>query len=429
MPHGAGHVGGGGFHGGGFHGGGFHHHGGGFGHHRFGHRHHHHHHRGGWWWWGWGGPGYYYGSPGYYAYRRIWGCACFWIWLLVALVIVAISVGASVGPSSKSSERHYTPGDTRLAPVDSTFCSGISVSGSNPLLEATFYALYRPPALTSWNNFTLFESSVAVPRRGYVYYQFYLHRGSTANGSSCIPPGSLVTSLQFLIIKGTSNFNSWVKRPSTSRTVQSYTVRQTCPSSLNFKFQVTTDDYYFFVYYNSGGFSGSVRPDILFHSTEYTLNQSAVLRSCHYDGIFPCSISTSARATYMLVVSGQQPATEFSDFSLDCIANGGIIAAIVLVPLLVLALVVSMVIVLACYCRYKHGKKAATTTTSTGPSASDPMIQPAQPEVPTAATVVNVTTNAPPAYNPNYPTDAAAPPPYASVAPSYGSTQAKPQGI
>ena len=203
MPHGGGHVGGGG--GGGFHGGGFH--GGGFHYHRFDHHnHHHHHHRpygGGWWWWG--GPGYYYGRPGYYAHRRAWSCACFWIWMVVALVIIAISVGASVGPSSFSSENDYSPGATRIMPsVDSTFCTRVSLSGSNPSLGATLYSLSSRPVLNGWNNFTLHEAA-SVPFSGYVFYQFFMRKGSTANGTSCIPTTSLVSSLQLLIIRGKSN--------------------------------------------------------------------------------------------------------------------------------------------------------------------------------------------------------------------------------
>lgn len=337
-------------------------------------------------------------------------------------MIVAISVGASLGPASRSSERQYTPGDTRLVTVDSTFCSGVKVSGSNVLLEATLYALSRPPALTSWNNFTLQESSVSVPFQGYVYYQFYLHRGSKVNGSNCISSGS---SLQLLIIKGTSEFNSWVDHPSSSRALRSYTISQTCPSAnLNFDFQATADDYYFFVYYNSLRSSTSGTVDLQFFRTQYTVNPSDVVHSCHYDGVVSCSISTKAGATYMLAVDGGQSGLETSEFSVDCIANGGIIAVIVLIPLLVLALIVGVIIVVACYCRHKYARKVAASTTSA--SAVDPIVQPAQPETPSAAAVVSVTTNAPPAYNPSFP---AAPPPYSSVAPTYGSTGGKTPGI
>lgn len=342
---------------------------------------------------------------------------------MVALVIIAISVGASVGTSSKSSERQYTPGDTRLVPVDSSFCSGASVSGTNRLLEATLYALSRRPALTSWNNFTLNESSVSVPFSGYVYYQFYLHKGSAANGRSCLA-GSFVSSLQLLIIKGTSNFNSWVNRPRTSRALHTYTISQTCPASSTFDFQSTADDYYFFVYYNTRSTSASVTAWFQFFRTQYTVNPSDVLSSCYYDGARTCSISTTSGATYLLAVKNNQPHSQNGDFSVDCIANGGIIAVIVLIPLLVLALLVAVIIVVACYCRYKHAKKAAASTPPT--AASDPMVQPAQPEAPSAATFVNVTTTAPPAYNPSYP---AAPPPYSTVTPSYGSTGDKAAGI
>lgn len=345
---------------------------------------------------------------------------------MVALVIIAISVGASVGTNSKSSERQYTPGDTRLVSVDSSFCSGASVSGTNSVLEATFYALSRPPALTSWNNFTLNESSVSVPFSGYVNYQFYLHKGSAANIRSCLA-GSLVPSLRLLIIKGTSNFNSWVNRPSTSRALHSYTISQTCPGNNTFDFQSTSDDYYFFVYYNTArSTSARVSVWLQFYRTQYTVNPSDVVSSCHYDGVESCSISTASGATYLLVVSNDRPHSQDGDFSVDCIANGGIIAVIVLIPLLVLALLVAVIIVVACYCRYKHSKKAAASAPPTTASATDPMVQAAQPEAPTTATVVNVTTTAPPAYNPGY---ATAPPPYNTVAPSYGSTGEKVAGI
>ena len=414
MPHGAGHVGGGGdgFDGGGFHGGDFHgddfhgddfhHHGGSFRHHRFGH------HR-----------GYRRG------YCRIWGCACFWICMVFVTVFALTTIGALVSIGSRSSERQYTPGDTRLVSVDSSFCSGASVSGTNRVLEATFYALSRPPALTSWNNFTLNESSVSVPFSGYVYYQFYLHKRSAANGRSCLA-GSPVSSLQLLIIKGTSNFNSWVDRPRTSRALHSYTISQTCPSSNTFRFQSTADDYYFFVYYNSArSTSARVTVSLQFYRTQYTVNPSDVLRSCDYDGVGSCSISTTSGATYLLVVSNEQPPSQDGDFSVRCIAKGGMIAVIVLIPLFVLALLVAVIIVVACYCHYKRAKKAAASALPTAASATDPMLQPAQPEAPGTATVVNVATTAPPAYDTSYPTD---PPPYSTVTPSFG-TEDKAAGI
>ena len=408
MPHGIGHVGGLGFRGGGFRGGGFHHH-------RFGHHHLHHHHRrhygGGWWWWG--RPGYYYENPAYYAYRRAWSCACFWIWLVVFLVIVAIAVGVYFGSSSSSrSANDFTPGATRIMPsVDSTFCSRISLSGSNPSLLATLYSLSSRPILNGWNNFTLQETA-SVPFIGHAFYQFFMRKGSTANGTSCIPTSSSVSSLQLLIIRGKSNFDSWVNSRRSSLALNRFTISARCPVTNSFTFTATTDDYFYFVYYNSFAFSGSVTVNLQFHRKEYTVDQSAIINSCLYGGS-SCSIPTSAGATYLLVVDDRLSALITGDFSTGCVANGGIIAVIVIVPLLVLALVVGVfVAVFCCWC-YKHtkrAKEAAPATPSAAPASTVPLVQPAPPEAPPGTYVnVNTTPTAPPPYSPNYPTDGTAP--------------------
>ena len=342
--------------------------------------------------------------------------------MVVALVIIAISVGASVGPSSNSSENNYTPGATRIiSSIDSTFCSKVSLSGFNSDLGATLYSLSRSPVLNGWNNFTLKETT-GVSFKGHVFHQFYMRKGSTANGTSCIPTSS-VSSLQLLIIKGKSNYDSWLNRPRTSKAVDTYTINARCPATNSFTFTPTTDDYYFFVYYNSFYITGSIKVDIQFHRKEYTVDKSAIINSCSYSGS-SCNIPTSAGATYLLVVDDQLSALNTGDFSADCIANGGIIAVIVIVPLLVLALMVGVFVAVFCCWRRKLARKAATTTSTAAPTDTDPMIQMAQPEAP-PATIVNVTTTAPPAYNPNYPTGATAPPPYTppAPAPSYGSTK------
>ena len=347
--------------------------------------------------------------------------------MVVAVVIIAIAVGVSVGasvePSGSSSANDDTPGATRIMPsVDSTFCSGVSLSGTNPSLLATLYSLSSRPVLNGWNNFTLKETT-GVSFSGYEFYQFYMRKGSTANGTSCIPTTSSVSSLQLLIIRGKSNFDSWVIRPLTSKAVDTYTINKRCPATNSFTFTATTDDYFYFVYYNSFAISGSITVNLQFHRKEYTVDQSAIINYCSYSGS-SCDIPTSAGATYLLVVDDQSSALISGDFSTGCVANGGIIAVIVIVPLLVLALVVGGIIAVICCWRHKSAKKAATTTPAAAPTDTDPMVQPAQPEAP-PATFDNVTTTAPPAYNPNYPADATAPPPYTppAPAPSYGSTK------
>lgn len=139
-------------------------------------------------------------------------------------------------------------------------------------------------------------------------------------------------------------------------------------------------------------------------------------------GVFSCSISTAAGATYMLAVDDWSLTLVSSNFSITCIANTDGTAIIVIIPILVLGLVVSIFIHLTCYCHFKHAQKAALWP-FTFPTATSSMIQAEEPAVPCSTAIFSDATAI-------FSDATISPHVYAPSAPStYGSIEPKPPAI
>ena len=201
MPHGGGHGGGG--HGGGGHGGGGH---------------------------GGGGHGSSSTSDGDGSSSGNGTACCLVLGIVLTLLIVPVTV--SYKKNCSSSSLVLSPGDTRIVSRSSTLCQalGATLSGvisdssmtamtainsfvSNSSYTSSMYFLSNTPALSVNNSFVISSSPmpVAVLAGDYTYWSFHLYPGSKYSLTACLSSGYSVT---YYVIKGTSNYNSWVKTPS-----------------------------------------------------------------------------------------------------------------------------------------------------------------------------------------------------------------------
>ena len=168
-------------------------------------------------WWSWldilvDANLYYYGSPGY-AYRRAYNCACVWFWSFLVCLLLIIILPATMGTSGDYQHYAYTPGDTRIVMgISESLCNGISLTDRSTYMP-TLYSLKRNPRLTSTSSFTVpsdpIETVTVDGTNGYVYWSYYLHKGSRFSVTMCLLSSS--SSLSLLFIKDRRDFNSWTR--------------------------------------------------------------------------------------------------------------------------------------------------------------------------------------------------------------------------
>ena len=411
MPHGGGH--GGGFSGGGFSGGGFH----GCHHHRHHHHPHHYNFRGpGWaYWWA---PHYYYnGSPGY-AYRRAYNCACACFWILLAIILVIVIVPSALGTTGDFKNYAYAPGDTRIVEdISETLCSGVSLSRKSTY-SSRLYSLSKEPTLSSSSSFSVESRSETVESSdGYLYWGYLMYDGSMFSVNMCIHSTS--GSLSLLFIKGRSNFKKWTDNGQERFIHTTNSILASCPSSappISFTVPAGQGDDWYIVVYNRGSRFGTFDFVLNVNRTKYTFNSNDIIDSCSPVSRSSCSIPVSSGATYLVQVDpGESPNYEDNvDIRVDCVANGGVIAVIVIVPLLFFAgVIVACIIVLVCIVKMQKRKQVenGTNTAPVGVTAPTGTTVTVTSTVPTQPPVNPEYSSAPPPYT--YP--ATNPPPYSSV--------------
>ena len=427
MPHGGGHVGGysdGGFSaGGGLGGGGWEHHhlDDHDDHHGLSHSHHHHpRHFGGpgWTYW-WMPTYYYYGSPGY-AYRRAYNCACVWFWIFLVCLIHILIMPAAIGTTGAYQRYAYTPGDTRIVTgISESFCTGISLTDRS-IYTPTLYSLKRNPPLNSTSSFTVPSDPIETVdgKRGYVYWSYYLHEGSRFSVTMCLLSSS--SSLSLLFIKGRRNFNSWTDNGGNNRVFTTNSISMNCPSTgspISYTVTPGQEDHWYIVIYNRALTSRRFNINISVNRTEYTIVPSDVHQECTPSGTSPCSIPITSGDTYLVRIDpGSSPDYEDNvDISLNCVVNGGVIAAIVIVP--TLTFIGLIVVVLAICCFVRRNEKASYTPGSTDGAA--PLLE---ATTTTTAMTVNVQPPAPtqPRLYPNVPSPYV---PFNDMPPSYEKTK------
>lgn len=251
--------------------------GGGWGHH------HHHHHRGG---------GFVYGTGLYYGGGRrgngwVWGGIGFTI-----IVIVILSVALSIKfVGEPNEEKQYTPGDTRIIPFSTFFCSGLTVSSPELAFDAHLYLLTNEPPPLSFHHTIQFNDSFSLIEGQYQYWHFYMHANSNFSLEGCVTNSQ--DSYTFYIIKGTSNFHSWTDNPSSAKAVSSKYITKQCQfGKTSLTYSIAHDDHYYFAYYNDDNYYPvKGQQSLTLHRSEYDIPDASLVK-------YNCSFTSSTKCTF-----------------------------------------------------------------------------------------------------------------------------------
>ena len=349
-------------------------------------------------------PPYINGSPAY-----TYNCACVCCGILLAItlcyIVFASCIIVLLGTSGDFKNYVYAPGDTRIVEgISETLCSGVSLS-RNSTYSCRLYSLSKEPTLSSYSSFSVESRSETVESSdGYLYWRYFMYAGSMFSVNMCIRSTS--GSLSLFFIKGSPNFKKWTDNGQERFIHTSKSISASCPSSappISYRVPVGQGDNWYIVVYNRGSRFGTFDFVLNVKRTEYTFNSNDIIDSCSPVSGSSCSIPVSSGATYLVQVDpGESPNYEDNvDIHVDCVANGGVIAVIVIVPSLFFAgVTVASIIVVVCIYKIQK-RKQVENRTNTAPVGST---------APTGTTVTVTSTVPPqPPANPEY---SSAPPPY-----------------
>ena len=404
MPHGGGHGGhGGGFHGGG---GGFHHHGG------F-HRHHHHPHTGyyggGWGAWGWYGPYRRYGYRG-------WGYSGFGLTIFFVILFVIIVLSIRYTGEQAGANDMYAPGDTRILSQAPTFCERLSIEDAGTS-GANLYLLTSKPKLEAKDSFTIQQNGHVLRPDRYYYLSYYLYPGSSFSLSACTVDQTSTQKVFFALVKGGKNFNKWQDdSDDSSHTVKFIQLPYCSSGSANFTNNFSSEDDYYFAFYNDNTFFSSATIDLVlsFNRVLYAVDNATVANKCRFTSFKSCSLPLPLSPAYTALMVVDPPADgDYADnveIEWTCSARVWMYAIVVIVPsVFVIAVIVAAITI--CYCMRRR-RNTTSTVSSTVVEAPKPVA------TATGESDPLVNAEAPPAYNPTYPTG--------EDAYGYGGTQPPP---
>lgn len=328
---------------------------------------------------------------------------------MVVLIVVIGSISIRYSGGQGDSENYYAPGDTRIVSYNPAFCQSLTLKDTSST-DATLYLLKEKPALTGSDNFTITQQYNIDPE--YEHHLFYyLHQGSDVSGTMCLISGATG---KFYLIKGTNNFNHWQDDKRSSHALVYFDITAPCSSSSRtFAYSITSEDQYYFVFYNpSYSLSSVVDTTLTFNRALYQIaNQNDIVDSCKAGGrsLSTCTLDVPLQSNYTALIIVDSSAESMDDnISIDssCGARVWMYVVITVVPVLFVLLCVIGAVV-TCVLVKRHRQKRYE------PLNDPPTATPAD-----LGTGGLVTEPPPPPFNPDYgaSTLSSEPPPaYASV--------------
>ena len=351
-------------------------------------------------------------------YYRGWGI-CTGV-VITATLIILLTTSLSIRYSHyDSNEKQFAPGDTRILSYSSSFCDGLTLSGSE---EATLYLLQKKPALSGPNNTLTVNPPNEISADTYRYLYYYLHYGSILTMTYCVDATVLPTPFfTFNLIKGSDNFDDWKGDGDSSHTLERFSISNLCSSSeQTFSYTVTSGDSYYFAFDNNDITNVvPLKATLMFNRTEYLPNSVPIQDSC---SIFTgsCSVSVPYNSDDIALIEVGSDDIDPEDnvsFTIDCNPRASVYVLIVLLPLLFVVIVMIIVITLCVFYARKRSQRYANLPTATDESANNVTAEPSNPEDANIVTTVTVTTPS-------------APPPaksdYSPAPPNYGATSKPP---
>lgn len=350
----------------------------------------------------------------YYLRRRLVGCVCFWIWFVIVIIIAGSSVGSTVGTSGSSGagSLQYYYEQTSIVGIDVNFvCSTLQLkyNGYNPDGTADLYALSEPPMLSAGPNITL-ESSYSMYVYTYESWSYYMYEGTVASLDVChISSGQSAAKL--LMIRGKRNFNNWKLYNTDTYAYQTYDIPD-CQNHFVNMFTVPqgSSDVWYVVLDSTDADSTSYEVDILLYTQQYQIEGQYILNLCSVNYVFDsCTIPASNGATYLLSVGSPGFNYDYTDtvkIKCSCITNAGILAAVIVGPIVFVMIVITILTIILVCCCLKRKKKYAVA------NPSGTVQQPVR-NVITVQQGTVIQPSVPTERSPIYPTQPGVPPPYA----------------
>ena len=200
---------------------------------------------------------------------------------MVILIVVICSVSIRYSGGQNGSENDYAPGDTRIVSYNPVFCQSLTLKDTSST-SAKLYLLKEKPALTGHDNFTIAHRyTIDIEYEHHLYY--YLYPGSNVSGTMCLIPGPTI---KFYLIKGTKNFDRWRDNRRSSNALQHFDINTPCGSNRTFAYSVTSEDQYYFVFYNPSYTASSVvGATLVFNRALYQItNHNDIVDSCQAGG-------------------------------------------------------------------------------------------------------------------------------------------------
>ena len=313
----------------------------------------------------------------HYWRARAWSRVGVVVVIVILIIVVSAVVSTRYDGNVHISATSLSPGDTRLVSPSSTLCESTTLNNPTSIVSATVFLLHRKPILGARDNFTLTDT-FHLAYKEYRYWSFYMYPGSRYALSSCLTYGSVA----YYVIKGEGNFVSWINARYTSE-YSALHYSDHCGTTNRTTDQiVTSEDQYYFVFYNTFYMASNVHATLTINSVGYLPHSGGVVDSCTAPPTSSCSLIIPHDSEYTVLVETSPPTNGRWDTSVNvgttCEPRVWVYVISVLVPLLGIAAITAGIVIAVCCCvKMRPLEKDGASTVisvqslSTAPISSD----------------------------------------------------------
>ena len=250
--------------------------------------------------------------------------------LLRSLVIfcIVLAIVATVGLVASSQILRYNvygshtfsiaPRDMVVLDTSTRFCDGVRLVDENQRGYVYLYVFPSEPPLSKWLLTNLTVDNQQIQPGSYQYWYYYFNKGSTANLSTCARP-----SIDFNVLKGVDNFNSWSGKDDNDFNYfyRSYFSGECAqnpkePNPVNGIATLNMRDrnQYYFIFDNTDYVTSNVDFKLLLNRTMYDLT-ALPSSSCHANGA--CDLPLNYASSQFVVVVANDSGAEAPDTNVD----------------------------------------------------------------------------------------------------------------
>ena len=308
-------------------------------------------------------------------------CICYCLVLFLLFVVLPTTIVVTLSKSNDASNpaqnddrpnaARFSPGDSRIISYGSTFfCAAVRFQSTNNVGFVLQPITDTPPRLTDRHNFTI---NALVSSRSTMYWNYYLHQNSNFATKICTRQSSSGDWV-FLLVKGRSNFLSWIRNPASGYGFarDHFLITDfSCSRGVDrhYSFRVGTDDAdeYFLVYYNRYSSNVQLEVTISVERFEYALSSNQLTSYC-LDGSGTCLLHLQLGSSHQTLMVVEIPSNvnweEGVDIDWHCeTPRTWAYIVVVLGPISV----VTVATVIACVCLIKKRRRRLQSTDANEP--------------------------------------------------------------